>query len=200
MRRVGLTGNIAAGKSAVARLLAGRHGLPVIDTDQVAREVVARGSPVLAALVSRFGAAILAPDGSLDRATLARRVLADADARADLEALTHPAIWARVEAWLAEREHAAARAAVVEATLIVETAQQARFDTLVVVTCAAEAQVARLVADRGMSAEGAGAWLAAQLPASVKERAADVVIRNDGDLADLERAVAAALPRILGDL
>jgi len=199
MRRVGLTGNIAAGKSAVARLLAERHGLPVLDTDQVARAVVAPGSAVLGALVARFGPAILAPDGSLDRTALAALVLADPAARADLDRLTHPAIWERVEAWLAEQDRAGARAAVVEASLIVETGQQGRFDRLLVVTCAPGIQVERLVAARGMSPERARAWLAAQLPADTKARAADVAIRNDGDLTDLARAVAAALPGLLGD-
>src|ERR1041384_991062 len=95
--RVGLTGGIASGKSTVARLFEAL-GVPVIDTDVLAREIVAPGEPVLAQIAARFGAGVIAPDGSLDRTALRTIVFADPSARADLEALTHPAIRARLEA------------------------------------------------------------------------------------------------------
>jgi dephospho-CoA kinase len=198
MRRVGLTGGIASGKSTVARLLRERHGLPVLDADQVARTVVLPGEPVLDAIAACFGAGVIAADGSLDRAALGALVTSDPQARHALDALTHPAIFARIEAWfegLRARGHAVA---VVEASLLVETDQVGRFDLLVVVTCAPATQIARLVATRGMTSPQAQAWLASQAPMGIKERAADLLIRNDGDLAALEREVAEAVPRLLG--
>ena len=100
MRTVGLTGGIAAGKSTVAKLLRAR-GVPVIDADQVSRDVVAPGSPALSAIVARFGPAVLQPDGALDRKALGACIIADPAARADLEAITHPAIRAAIAEQLA---------------------------------------------------------------------------------------------------
>ncbi|MFH1466450.1 MAG: dephospho-CoA kinase [Pseudomonadota bacterium] len=198
MRRVGLTGGIASGKSTVAHLLRERHGIPVLDADQVARDVAQPGSPVLAAIAARFGRRSLAADGSLDRAALGAMVTADPEARAALDALTHPAIYAHIEGWLEKRRSQGDPVAVVEASLLVETGQVGRFDMLVVVTCAPETQIARLVAHRGMTEAQARSWLSAQAPLATKELAAGLLIRNDGDRAALEDAVVAALPRILG--
>lgn len=199
MRRVGLTGGIASGKSTVAHLLRERHGIPVLDADQVARAVVQPGNPLLDAIAARFSLAVLNADGALDRAALGALVRADPAARGDLDALTHPVIYQRIENWLAERAAAGAAAAVVEAALLVETGQAGRFDLVVVVSCAPEMQVARLVALRGMSEAQAMSWLAAQAPLAAKEQAAGLLIRNDGDLADLDRAVTAVLPTLLGE-
>ncbi len=130
MLTVGLTGNIASGKSTVASLLRDRHGLAVIDADQVARDVVAPCSPALDAIVRRFGERVLSPDGSLDRATMRAVVLADPRARADLEAITHPAIYRHIDRWMREQRAAGAAIVVVEAALLVETGQQRRYDRL----------------------------------------------------------------------
>jgi dephospho-CoA kinase len=199
MLSVGLTGNIASGKSTVARLLRQRHGIPCIDADDVARRVVEPGSSALEAIRARFGAGVIRGDGTLDREALGALIRGDARARAELEAITHPAIYAHIEAWLAAQAAAGEPAAVVEASLLVETGQQGRYDLLVVVSCSPAAQVQRLMATRGMPEATARAWLGTQLPAARKEALADLVIRNDGSPAELERAVAAALPLLVGD-
>ena len=197
MRSVGLTGNIASGKSTVARLLR-RNGLPVIDADAVARQLVQPGCALLDAICERFGAGVLAADGSLDREALGGIIRADPVARLDLDGLTHPAIYAHIQAWLEAQASLGVGTAVVEAALLVETGQERLYDMLVVVSCSPELQVQRLVADRGMQPDAAQAWLVAQLPAARKEQLADLVIHNNGSREDLEQAVIAALPRILG--
>lgn len=199
MRTVGLTGNIASGKSTVARWLRDDHGLPVIDADEVARAVVEPGSSVLAAIVQRFGPRALGADGRLDRPALGAIIRSDPQARSDLEALTHPAITAHIQGWLAEQADTGAPAAVVEASLLVETGQERRYDLLLVVTCGPETQVQRLMATRDMDEPTARAWLRTQLPAARKEALADVVIHNDGTPDQLRAAVRAALPRILAE-
>jgi dephospho-CoA kinase len=199
MISIGLTGNIASGKSTVARLLRDRHGLPVIDADQVARQVVEPGSPCLEAIRRRFGPGVIQPEGTVDRHALGAVIRSDERARLDLEAITHPAIYDHIEAWLEHQARAGAAAAVVEASLLVETDQQGRYDRLLVVSCSPASQVRRLMVHRGMTEEVARAWLGTQLPAAHKEAMADWVIHNDGDHADLERAVADALPRLLAE-
>lgn len=198
MRRVGLTGGIASGKSTVACLLRERHAIPVLDADQVARELVLPGGPVIAAIAARFGRGVLTADGTLDRAALGAIVTADPESRRALDALTHPAIFARIEQWLTTQAARGAPVAVVEASLLVETGQIGRFDLLVVVSSPPETQIARLMASRGMAEPQARAWLAAQAPSHAKEAAADLLIHNDGDLAALARAVTEVLPRIRG--
>lgn len=200
MISVGLTGNIASGKSTVARLLHARHGLAVIDADQVARAVVEPGTPALAAIQRRFGATVIDARGGLDRDALGAIIRADPDARRDLEALTHPAIYAAIDAWLGQQRDAGARLAVVEAALIVETGQQDRYDRLVVVSCSPEQQIQRVMARNDIDRAAAEAWLATQLPAAAKERVAHRVIRNDGGLPDLEREVSEAVAWLEGQL
>jgi dephospho-CoA kinase len=198
MIRVGLTGNIASGKSTVARLLHTRHGLPRIDADEVARAVVRPGSAALGAIRARFGDGVINEQGELDRPALGAIIRHDPQARLELEAITHPAIYRHIDRWLEERERRGCTAAVIEAALLVETGQARRYDLLVVVSCTPERQVQRLMARNGLSEQEARAWLATQLPTPRKEALADVVIRNDGDQEALERAVDAALPLILG--
>jgi len=198
VRIVGITGGIASGKSLVAALLRDTWGVPVLDADLVARRVTAPGSPVLDAVSAAFGPGVIAPDGTLDREALGTLVSGDPEARRRLEALTHPAIWAAVDAWLGERAAEGHPLAAVEAALVVETGQAARFDVLVAVVASPEVQVRRLVARRGLDEGRARAWLASQAPAAEKARAADVVLENDGEEADLAAALAAAWPRISG--
>lgn len=193
---VGLTGGIACGKSAVARMLRAR-GVPVIDADQVSRRVVAPGEPALEAIAERFGAGVLQADGSLDRAALGAIVFADPAARRALEAITHPAIRARVARWLQDRAAAGEAAAVVEAALLVEGGGYRLYPELIVVTCDPATQLARLQARDGFDAAAARQRLEAQLPAAEKARHATEHIVNDGSLADLEQAVEAAWGRIL---
>ena len=132
MITVGLTGGIASGKSSAARLLRA-WGVPVVDADQVARDVVAPGEPALAGIVARFGAHILQPDGSLDRAALRGIVTADAAERRALEQITHPRIAAAISDWLWDRAAEGEPVAVVEAALMVETGSFRRYDLLLVV-------------------------------------------------------------------
>ena len=163
MLRVGLTGGIACGKSHVLRRLAG-HGLQTLDLDAVARDVTAPGSPALQEISGAFGAGVLGPDGSLDRAALAALVFADAAARARLNAIVHP----RVRAEEARRaEDVAGRGAAVlvtDAALLVEAGAHLRFDRLVVVHCDPGQQLERLRARDGLDEGAARARVLAQMP------------------------------------
>lgn len=195
-RLVGLTGGIGSGKSAVADLLA-QFGAVIVDADVLAREVVEPGTPGLAAVADRFGPGVLLPDGRLDRAALAAVVFADADARADLNAIVHP----RVRALAADRRAAALAsdpdALVVDVIpLLVETGQAGRFDTVVVVDCPEDVQVARVMARSGLSEAEARARVAAQASRARRLAAADVVVRNEGTLDDLRAEVERAWPLI----
>ena len=197
MRRVGLTGGIASGKSTAASLLADRGAL-VIDADVLAREVVEPGTPGLAAVVERFGASVLAPDGRLDRAALGRRVFGGADgsgtARRDLEGIIHPAVRARA----AELEAGAAPDQVVVHVipLLVETGQADAFDLVVVVDVGEALQRTRLLARGGLTEEEADARIAAQVSRAERLAAAGAVLDNSGSTDDLERHVDALWARL----
>lgn len=177
----GLTGGIATGKSTVAARLRGRR-LPVIDADELSREVVAAGTDGLHEVVATFGNAILAPDGTLDRAALARIVFADDDARRRLNALIHPRIRARVAELEAGLSAAGEPLGCYEAALIVESGSADRFRPLVVVACAEDVQLARVRARGGASERDALARIRAQMPMALKVAAADYVIDTGGSL------------------
>ncbi|MEC8422656.1 MAG: dephospho-CoA kinase [Myxococcota bacterium] len=191
MKTVGLTGGIACGKSTVAGLIR-RHGTPVIDADVIARDIVAPGTDGLAAVVSRFGDAVLLADGSLHRSLLREIVAADGNARRDLERITHPRIGAAILGWLDAQAQAGTPVAAVEAALMVETGTHTRYDHLLVVACSPGVQLARLMARDGMSELAAARWLGAQLPVETKVELADAVIWNDGPIEALPAAVHAA--------
>ncbi len=195
MLRVGLTGGIASGKSAAAAVFAAL-GVPVIDSDVIAREVVAPGSPGLAALVARFGAGVLLPDGSLDRRALRDQVFADPAARRDLEALTHPPIRQR----MAELAATAGGPYQIHAIpLLVEGgARRPGIDRVLVIDCPEEVQVARVMARDRVDEAGARAVLAAQASRAQRLAAADDVIVNDQGLDALGEAVTALHQRYLG--
>lgn len=184
MLRVGLTGGIGSGKSAVASLLK-EMGAVVIDSDQLAREVVNPGSDGLAKVVDRFGPSII-KEGSLDRAALAEIVFNDEAARKDLEAITHPLIRRRFE----EIASQAPRDAIIvnEVPLLVEREMQKDFDVVVTVQASEDVKRSRLLG-RGMASEQVDQRVKAQ--ASDEQRAAvsDVIIVNDGELADLRASV-----------
>lgn len=186
MRVVGLTGGIATGKSTVARILRDL-GVPVVDADQVAREVVQPGQPALARIVEAFGPDVLDSTGQLDRATLRQRVTHDAEARRALESITHPAIRERMAERLVALAQRGEPAAVVEAALLVETGSYRQYPALIVVTCDPELQLRRLMARDATSEADARAIIAAQLPLADKEAVATHVIRNDGDVSALRR-------------
>lgn len=197
MRVVGLTGGIATGKSTVARMLRDR-GLPVLDADLAAREVVEPGQPTLQALVDALGAEILTPAGTLDRPALRARIAVDPDVRATLDGIIHPAIRANLAERILALTGEGHPVVIVEAALLVETGSYRQYASLVVVTCDPAVQLERLIARDGGSEETARGMLDAQLPLADKEAVADIVIRNDAGLEELERAVDAVLGEILG--
>ncbi|GCD99485.1 dephospho-CoA kinase [Embleya hyalina] len=192
---VGLTGGIGAGKSEVARLLA-ELGAVVIDSDRIAREVVAPGTPGLAAVVAEFGESVLLPDGSLDRPGLGRIVFGAPERLAALNAIVHPLVGARA----AELTAAAGDDAVLvnDVPLLVENDLAGRYDLVVVVDAAPETQLDRLVRLRGMPEADARARMAAQASREQRLAVADVVIDNDGPLAALEPQVHALWERLTG--
>jgi dephospho-CoA kinase len=183
--RVGLTGGIASGKSTVSRLFEAL-GVPVIDTDILAREVVAPGEPLLTKLADRFGAKVLAADGSLDRAALRRIAFADDAARADLEALTHPAILA---AMARRSQTAGGPYQLLVIPLLVEKNLGGQVDRVLVVDSSEDLQTRRLQARDGSTLDQARAILSAQVPRAVRLQAAHDVIVNDGKLEGLRDRV-----------
>jgi dephospho-CoA kinase len=195
LRVFGLTGGLASGKSTVAARFRAL-GLPVVDADQLAREVVAPGTPGLAAVVEAFGPEVLLPDGALDRARVGELVFADAAKRRVLNGILHP----RIAAASAERIAAlAARGeplACYEAALLVENGLADAFRPLVVVAVPEEVQVARATARDGAGEEQARARIRAQLPLADKVRAADFVIDNGGSRAETERRADEVLAEI----
>jgi dephospho-CoA kinase len=195
MHVIGLTGNIAAGKSTVAAGLTAA-GLPVIDADTLAREVVAPGTPALAAIVARWGPTILAADGTLDRAALRRRILANPADRTALEAITHPAIAARRAARTAELAATGAPVVICDIPLLFEAQLEDTVDEIVLVDAPVAVRRARLIRDRGIAPSEADALIAAQMPAERKRAYADVVIENTGSRADLEAAIAMLVTRL----
>ncbi|PID38634.1 MAG: dephospho-CoA kinase [Proteobacteria bacterium] len=188
MEVIGLTGGIAAGKSTVARLFA-ELGCAVVDADQVARSVVAAGSPVLATLVEVFGREILAADGALDRPALGTLVFADPAARARLEGITHPAIAAASRARFEALAQRGEQVALYEAALLIETGRHEEMDGLIVVTADEARRLARLIERDGLSEREARQRLEAQWPQQRKAALADHVIDNSAGLDDTRRQV-----------
>jgi len=188
MLLVGLTGGIGAGKSTVARMLAER-GAVVIDADDLARRAVDRGTPGFDAVVGAFGPDVVAKGGSLDRARLAALVFQDEEARRRLEAIIHPEV-RRLFMEETARHQGSDRILVYSVPLLLESGLQDAFDVVVVVTAARERRLARLVAARQMPKGDILGRMDAQLPDEEREAAADVVIRNDGSMEELERQVA----------
>jgi dephospho-CoA kinase len=184
--RVGLTGGIATGKTAVSDLLR-EQGAVVIDADVLARDVVQRGTPGLAAVVDRFGPDVLTSDGHLDREALGRIVFADPLARRDLEQIIHPEVRRRA----AEIETGADRDAVVVHVipLLVETGQQDDFDVLVVVDVDPGLQLERLQQRNGFDGASARARVAAQASREARVAVADVVVDNSATRDDLRRQI-----------
>lgn len=195
MIRVGLTGGIASGKSAAGELLR-QHGALVIDSDQLARDVVAPGSAGLAAVIERFGKGILLPDGGLDRAALGRLVFSDDAARAELNAIIHPRV--RAAATTLEAQVSDPYAIVVHMIpLLVETGQQDSFDALVVVDVDEDTQRARLMARNDLTEDEAQARIDSQASRTDRLRVADFVIRNDAGMEELAERTHAVWHELL---
>jgi len=191
--RVGLTGGIASGKSTAAGFF-GALGVPILDSDQIARDVVEPGQPPLERLIERFGRSILTPDGHLNRPALRDIVFSDPRARADLEALTHPAIGAAMEARSAS---AGGPYQILLIPLLVEKNLGSHVDRVLVVDCDEALQVRRLHQRDGSTPAQAQAILNAQAPRAARLEAADDVIHNDADIRAVRDQVAALHARYL---
>lgn len=180
MKLLGLTGGIGMGKSTAAEFLR-RRGAQVVDTDELARQLVQPGQPALAEIQTEFGTNIAAPDGRLRREELAQIIFSDAAAREKLEAILHPRIrerWlAQIETWRKENRPLA----VVVIPLLFETRAEPHFDKIICVACSAPAQRERLLA-RGWTPEQIQQRLAAQWPVEQKISRADFVVWTDGTL------------------
>jgi dephospho-CoA kinase len=188
MLRVALTGGIGTGKSYVGRRLAAA-GVPVVEADRLAREVVAPGTPALAAVVERFGHDVLAQDGSLRRQALASLVFADPQARRDLEGIVHPHVRRGIDAFF-DALPPGADAAVADIPLLFEANRAAAFDAVIVAACPPDMQVARVMARDGVTEAAVRQRMAAQLPIEDKVRMADYVIDTSGSFADTDAGVA----------
>lgn len=189
MLKVGLTGNIAAGKSTVARVWESL-GATIIDADRLAREAVEPGTPALREIAAEWGPGVLDASGRLDRAALRRIVFTDPEARARLERIVHPAVGA-----LREREYRRATERgepliVADIPLLFEVGLADEFDTIVLVDAPESVREQRLVSDRGLSQEDARQMIAAQMPSEQKRSDAEYVIDNVGTPAELERRAA----------
>ena len=184
--RVGLTGGVASGKSTVSGILR-ELGAVVIDADQLAREVVAKGTPGLARVVEAFGPAVLTPDGELDRPKVGAIVFADEEKRRVLEGIVHPLVFDRI---VALEEAAPADALVVhDIPLLAESGRAHTFDAVVVVDAPQELQVERMVRDRGWTPEEAAARIAAQATREQRLAIATHVVENTGTLDQLRARV-----------
>jgi dephospho-CoA kinase len=192
MLRLGLTGGIASGKTAVAELLK-KRGFQVLDADSLGHELMRAGHAPYDDIVREFGAAVLAPDASVDRAKLGAIVFADGEKRAALNRILHPPILDAVQRWFVSLDRPRGpEFAFVEAALLVEAGYRSSLDRLIVCWSRPEQQIERLVA-RGLTAEQAKQRLASQMPADAKRNAADDVIDCSGSLAETERQVERVL-------
>jgi dephospho-CoA kinase len=191
MQLIGLTGGIASGKSVVAARLAER-GAVVVDADQVAREVVERGTPALARIAEEFGDGVIASDGSLDRAALGALIFSSPEKRAALNAITHPAVAVRSHELFAAAAAADPDAIVVyDVPLLIEAGRTDEFDLIVVVNASTETRLNRMVELRGMSRDEAMHRINSQATNTERLAIADVVIDSNGTLEQtLEQADA----------
>ena len=195
MLSVALTGNIASGKSEVARRFA-ELGATVIDADVLAREVVEPGEPAWRDIVARWGRGILLPDERIDRAKLRQIVFADPKEREALERITHPRIGARRQELLREARERGVKVVVSVIPLLFEKGMEGEFDCVVLVDAPEEVRLARLKEYRGLSDSEAREMIEAQMRSHRKQRRADHVIDNEGSLVDL----SAHVDRIWGEL
>ena len=189
MRKVGLTGGIASGKSTVSGMFR-ELGVPVIDADVIAREVVAPGSRALEAIVDAFGEEILTEEKSLNRARLGEIVFSDPAKKKVLEGILHPEIIAEQDRRLRDLEREGRTpVAIVDAAVMIESGSWKRFDSLVVVDCDESQQIGRLRLRNGMNEEEAARRVNAQMPLSEKVKYADHVIDNRGSIDDTRKQV-----------
>lgn len=197
MISVGLTGNVASGKSTVARFWSDA-GIPVVSADELSRRAVNPGTPGLEEVVDAFGADVLAGDGSLDRAALRGIVFGDDEARARLERILHPRIAVLRDRWLRDQWEKEAQLVVSEVPLLFEAGLQDEFDRTVFIDSSEETRRRRLIESRGLDESEARRIMAAQMPPRKKQALADDVLGNDGDLEQLGTVSGEILERLRG--
>lgn len=190
---IGVTGGIGSGKSTVCTAFS-RYGIPVFDTDQVAREVVVPGSPGLAAVVAAFGTEVLAEDGTLDRAALRKIVFADSARRADLEAILHPRIRSRVQELIAQTTTPYCLLGI---PLLVEHGNHSQVDRILVVDCSEAAQIARVMARDKLTEQEVTAIMRTQATRQERLDKADDVVINASELSAIQAQVKALHARYL---
>jgi dephospho-CoA kinase len=188
MLLVGLTGNIASGKSTVAQLLS-EHGATIIDADVLARRAVERGTRAFDAIVKRWGTSVQAPDGHLDRAALRRTVFGNPKELEALNDIVHPEVERLRDKRIAEARARGDRIVICDIPLLFEKKMVGTFDKIVLVDAPRPLRLERLVNDRGLRETEAMDMIAAQMPAELKRARADFVIDNAGTLSELERKV-----------
>jgi dephospho-CoA kinase len=184
MLKVGLTGNIAAGKSSVAETWRSL-GATIVDADELSRLAVEPGTPALAAIAEEWGTWVLEEGGALDRAALRQIVFADPEARERLEGIVHPAVAALRDARYLEAQARGDALVVADIPLLFEVGMADEFDVVVLVDAPEAVRLQRLVEDRGLDADEAKRIIAAQMPSELKRARADVVIENAGTRGDL---------------
>lgn len=195
MKRVGLTGGIATGKSHV-RAVFEALGVPTIDADVLAHEAVAPGSPGFEAVKARFGPDVVDSRGAIDRRKLGHLVFADAQARRDLEAIIHPGVVAAIERWFSSLDAQAHPFAIADVPLLYEASREQDYDVVIVTACELPTQIRRVMARDGITEADARQRIAAQLPIEEKVRRADHVIRTDGLLASTNAQVHEVYKRL----
>ena len=195
MLRVALTGGAATGKSYVLEQLR-KHGIPTLVADDLAHGATGAGTEATAAIAARFGADIIAADGSVDRSSLGAIVFADEAARRDLEAIVHPAVYRAIEAGLRAFDKAGDWLAVVEIPLLYETGHASDFDHVIVTVCSELTQLRRLAA-RGINGTRAKQITGAQMPTAEKAARADFVINTDGEKLQTDAQVRDLLQRLV---
>lgn len=188
MLLVGLTGNIAGGKTEVSRLL-GEHGATVIDADVLAREVVAPGTPALKAITANWGRSVLSPDGSLDRDAMRNSVFQDPDELLELNEIVHPEIEKKRDSAIAEARDRGDSVMVCVVPLLFEKHMVDEFDKIVLVDAPRPIRFERLLKKRGLDEAEALRMIAAQMPAELKRARADYVLENTGSMTELRNEV-----------
>jgi len=185
MLHIGLTGNVASGKSTVTRHFSA-WGATVIDADQIVREVQRPGSEILSEIVEEFGEGVLRPDGSLDRAKLRNRAMGDDGALESLNRIVHPAVRQRRTQLLAEARDRGDQIVVSDVPLLFEVLDPSEFDLIVLVHAPEDLRKQRLLDQRHLGRDEAERLLASQLDSEAKRERSDIIILNDGTLAELE--------------
>lgn len=197
MLYVGLTGNIASGKSVAASRFKA-HGATIVDADVLARDAVSVGSPGYTRVVKRWGEDFLTPDGAIDREALRHAVFADKDQLDELNAIIHPSVNTLRKGVVAEARKRGDAVLIYVVPLLFERHLVAEFDKIVLVDAPGELRFNRLVKDRGVSEEDAGNMIAAQMTAELKRAGSDYVIENDGTLKKLQSQVDAVWAELTG--